>query len=455
MTQQSALYPILWACTSSWYFGFHLSELNFPSASLMCTEVEKGIFGLQNCLDITIYRYGLITALFTVGGLVGSLASSWLVQSRGVKGGITITAWLNVVGALAMAFAPNWIVLALGRFIVGLSSGAAICLVPPFLALIAKSSPSLRNRSGQIGTLNQMGIVIGLFTAQVAGLALTGKKGNIPGKWRYIVVLSGIVALLQVFAASVVQSPSTDEQKRSPSVARAADPEADEGSPLLDAQPSSSSDKQMSIRELLSNSSTRGPTILCAAILGLQQLSGVNAVMFYSTPVLKPILPTAAGLIGLQITGINALMTVVAIFLVDRLGRRPLLLASAGMMAICSALLAHGLDSSMNVLSATAIILFIVGFSFGLGPIPFILVSEMVPSPGIPALASLSLSLNWVANFFIAMFFLPLRDALASPPKNGGTEREGVGRVFYVFTAVCTLIFIIVWRGLGAKQRGE
>ncbi len=78
-----------------------------------------------------------------------------------------------------------------------------------------------------------------------------------------------------------------------------------------------SPEAQLPLRELLSNTSLRGPTLLCASILCLQQLSGVNAVMFYSTPVLRPIMPASAGSIGLQITFVNALMTVAAIFLIE------------------------------------------------------------------------------------------------------------------------------------------
>lgn len=73
----------------------------------------------------------------------------------------------------------------------------------------------------------------------------------------------------------------------------------------------------MTLREVLSNTAFRGPTLVCATLMGLQQLSGVNAVMFYSTPVLKPLLPTGAGVIGIGITLINVLMTVVAMGLVD------------------------------------------------------------------------------------------------------------------------------------------
>lgn len=79
----------------------------------------------------------------------------------------------------------------------------------------------------------------------------------------------------------------------------------------------SSPTQQLALRDLLSSPTLRGPTVLCATILALQQLSGVNAVMFYSTPVLKPLLPASAALIGLGITGVNALMTLPAVFLID------------------------------------------------------------------------------------------------------------------------------------------
>jgi SP family facilitated glucose transporter-like MFS transporter 3 len=144
-------------------------------------------------------------------------------------------------------------------------------------------------------------------------------------------------------------------------------------SPLLNpSSPSSSSRGQLSLRELFSNTSLRGSTILCAVIMALQQFGGINAVMFYSTPVLRPLLPNAAGLLGISITLVNAVMTLPAIFLVDvspgiglmltgqRLGRRTLLVVSCAGMAVMSALLAIGLNNSYQILSAIAIISFIV-----------------------------------------------------------------------------------------------
>jgi SP family facilitated glucose transporter-like MFS transporter 3 len=169
------------------------------------------------------------------------------------------------------------------------------------------------------------------------------QKGDIPGSWRYVTVLPGLVSAIQVFVVPRVFSPGEVESKAGggPSTTPGGGPglspvsEADEGEPLtclhnqasaniniaaspLLASPSSPlPESQLSVRELLSNTSLRGPTLLCAAIMCLQQFSGVNAVMFYSTPVLKPLMPSSAGMIGLQITFVNAVMTIVAIFLID------------------------------------------------------------------------------------------------------------------------------------------
>ena len=101
--------------SSSWYYGFHLSELNFPVSSLTCSASGTSFLDLPLCLGLDQHHYGLVTAVYTVGGLLGSLGSAWLVSRQGVKGSITWTGWLNVLGAALMTFAPQWIVLGLGR----------------------------------------------------------------------------------------------------------------------------------------------------------------------------------------------------------------------------------------------------------------------------------------------------------------------------------------------------
>lgn len=86
-------------------------------------------------------------------------------------------------------------------------------------------------------------------------------------------------------------------------------------------------------------------------------------------------------------------------------------------------------------------------FAIGMGPVPFLLVSELVPGPAIPAVSSLSLSLSWVTNFVVAVAFLPLRDLLSHQTSHG---RQGEGRVFYVFGAILATAVI----GVGRAYKG-
>ncbi|WWD04751.1 hypothetical protein V865_002822 [Kwoniella europaea PYCC6329] len=467
MSDNTAIISVLWACVSSWYYGYHLSELNFPVNSLTCiTPAYPPPSRLPLCLDLDSNLYSIVTAIFTVGGLVGSLMSSWVVEREGIKGGIAWTGYLNLVGVLGMGIAPHWLLLALGRLIVGISSGIAICLVPPYLSMVAKSSPELASKSGQIGTMNQLAIVLGICSAQIAGLLLTGEKGDIPGSWRYVVSISGVIAAIQILTAGQIVAPDEDQKPSSDAptpifderdadveegeVPREREAGADEASPLLSTSTPFKPTEQLTLHSILGNPSLRGPAILVAAFMAIQQLSGVNAVMFYSTPVLRPLLPTSAGVVGVGITVVNAIMTLPAIFLMDRLGRKTLLLASIAGMGITSTLLAVGLNGGHQTLSAFSIVTFIASFSIGLGPVPFLLVSELVPPPAIPAVSSLSLSINWITNFLIAILFLPLRDFLSTPidPRDPQSDRRGEGRVFYVFTGILVVGGLLVWRGL-------
>lgn len=105
-------------------------------------------------------------------------------------------------------------------------------------------------------------------------------------------------------------------------------------------------------------------------------------MLYYSVGILGSILPSLAGSIGILITVINILMTFPPIYLIDehRFGRKKLMIGSALVMSLASALLGTGIVAGYQVLSALAMILMVAGFSFGLGPIPFVILPELVPS---------------------------------------------------------------------------
>ncbi|KAH8913683.1 general substrate transporter [Atractiella rhizophila] len=180
----------------------------------------------------------------------------------------------------------------------------------------------------------------------------------------------------------------------------------------------------------------RGFRVIVFALTG-QQLSGINAVMYYSTDIMSSVLDLgSAKYISLFITLVNLLMTFPPIFLIDRVGRKSLVLISIFFMTACSFILAISITENQGILSSIAIVGFVAAFSIGLGPIPFVIMGEIVPSYATSATGSVALASNWTTNFLVGLLFLPIRDALK------GSNGEGEGRVFYIFVGTGVFLFI-------------
>lgn len=132
-----------------------------------------------------------------------------------------------------------------------------------------------------------------------------------------------------------------------------------------------------------------------------QQLSGINAVIFYSTPILSTILPSSSALISLIISLVNLATTLPSASLIERSGRKPLLLWSLCSMGTSSLFLGFGILYSWRLISVISSLAFVAGFSFGLGPIPFLIISEFVDSEAVTAGQSFGLITNWIATFCV------------------------------------------------------
>ncbi|KAF9163336.1 hypothetical protein DFQ26_002692 [Actinomortierella ambigua] len=151
-----------------------------------------------------------------------------------------------------------------------------------------------------------------------------------------------------------------------------------------------------------------------------QQLSGINGVMFYSTAIMSTILPTSGAMITVYISMVNVAMTLIAAYLMDRAGRRTLLLVSSSAMGVSSAVLAMSLNYELPMLSAVAIIAFVASFAIGLGPVPFLIIPEVVDTHAVGSASSYALSVNWTTNFIVSVLFLQLKNWLG-------------GSVFFLF----------------------
>ncbi|EGN96140.1 hypothetical protein SERLA73DRAFT_170556 [Serpula lacrymans var. lacrymans S7.3] len=434
-----------WVLVVSFQYGYHTSALNQIQAVLTCREYDENTpfhHGLPTCIPMSDTAFSVVTAIFTIGGLCGSLSSNIAMDRWGRKGASRLSAVLTASGACMSGLSPSVAPLILGRFLVGAGAGIGLCVGPIYLSEIAPSK-----LKGNIGVLTQLAIVIGIMFTQALGLRLATST-----QWRYVLLISCALSAIQLFSSPfVVESPVylnrqglIDEQKlaigriwgTSRSTLRP-DPERnDSEQPLLsntDDHEEGHHETAVTVPRLLVTPELRRPLLIIVFAMLTQQLSGINAVLYYSNDILSKSLPEVGPYVSLGITVMNALMTFPPIFLIERVGRKQLFQMSVAGAILSHAVVGLGLNSGLVALSSVAIITFVMSFAIGLGPIPFVIIPEVAPAHAVSAVSSVGLSLNWVANFIVGLLFLPVRNLLAS----GDPSKEG--RVFYVFAVVLFL----------------
>jgi len=169
-----------------------------------------------------------------------------------------------------------------------------------------------------------------------------------------------------------------------------------------------------------------------------QQFSGINAVIFYSGDILATTGMEDPNVGGLLVMGIQVVMTFVSVILMDRAGRRPLLLISLGGMTIAATLLAvfYLNGKSPGQLALFSLIMYIVTFSLGLGAIPWLIMGELFPSHVRAAASSVAALFNWLLSFIVTLCFQTVADALTQ------------GGAFLLFAGIClsgfTFVFFLV-----------
>lgn len=154
-----------------------------------------------------------------------------------------------------------------------------------------------------------------------------------------------------------------------------------------------------------------------------QQFTGINSIVMYGVGLLSDLLAANSAVLNVVVAAVNIVVTSSCAPLADKLGRKAMILVSITGMGVSSILLAIGIMRHVPALSAIAVVAFVASFGSGLGPIPFILASELVGPEAVGATQSWALAANWVATFVVAQFF-PLVN-----------EKMGKGQVYFVFAA--------------------
>jgi sugar porter (SP) family MFS transporter len=364
--------------------GFDVSVV---SGVVRFVEVEFALGPLQ---------LGWVVSSLSLTAAAGMLASGPLSDRLGRRPVLQISAVLFAVSAIASAAAPDYVTLVIARMLGGFGVGAALIVAPMYIAEMAP--PASR---GRFVSFNQLNIVVGISTAFFSNyLILTlGESGAAwtealrlgEWNWRWMLGIEALPAAAYLLALSLVpESPRWLAMRgRDTEAAEVLGRVAGDGADavLRDVKASIAAEARLgraSWRVLLHPSLRLVMTI--GIVIGiLQQVSGINAVFFYAPMIFeKSGIGTNAAFMQAALVGlVNLVFTVVAMALIDRFGRRPLLVCGLSGIAACMLLLAWAFgagDDASPRLILVAILGFVASFAVSLGPVMWVLFSELFPN---------------------------------------------------------------------------
>ncbi|AAW42626.2 vacuolar membrane protein, putative [Cryptococcus deneoformans JEC21] len=404
-----------WAVLHIMQYGFAITSLNGIQQSVTCQKAENHTGILQipiatpvDCIPMTTSSFGLVVSIFTLGGLLGSLAASTTTLRYGQVATLRLSAAMVLAGSTCIGFAGGTSSMLIGRVFVGIGCGLSTVTVPVFVAQLAP--PSMKR---SLGISNQISIVIGMLAAQSLSFPFAH-----PDRWRFVFIAPAMLALIQLAGSLLVNNPVVESQ------------EAPEIEALLET---SQEAETLTIKDLFLSREPdviKGFHVVLATQMS-QQLCGVAPVMYFSTRILTPVFQGDSRLMALIVVLIKLPITVLPIFL--RLGSRRLLVLPTSIMSFAALLLAFGINTNAAGLSIVGIILFVVAFSVGLGPVTWVVLPEVMPSHAVNAAGSVGLALNWVLNFAMGATFLPIQQTLS-----GGVESKE-GNVFFILSVTCAI----------------
>jgi sugar porter (SP) family MFS transporter len=378
----------------------------------------------------------LVTGLLLVGAAMGALGSGRLVDVLGRRLIILLTAGVFVFGVLGAAFSPTFWFLVIMRFVIGLAVGSASMAVPLYISEVAP--PRVR---GALVSFNQLALTLGILVSFLVDYGLSSSED-----WRLMFGLAAIPALL-LFVGMLTQAESpvwlvthgriSDARRvlvRVRSVDHDIEGEIDEIR--------TASEHSGGYRELL-QPDVRKLVTLGVTMAILQQITGINTVIYYLPTLLHQAgFGNSASLLANVGNGaVNVAMTVVAIWLVDKVGRRVLLLSGTFGMAVALFVVAvtfavsgTTLGHTASVVAVVSLVVYTGSFAIGLGPVFWLLISEIYPARIRGRAMSIATIANWAANFVVAFTFLTLLNAIS----NAGT--------FFLLGTLSLVAVIYFWR---------
>nr|XP_022920407.1 glucose transporter type 1 isoform X3 [Onthophagus taurus] len=425
-------YAILAAVLGMLQFGYNTGVINAPQGNIeyFIKDVYRSRYGQDIPDDAVEGLYSLAVSIFAIGGMVGGFCGGMVANRFGRKGGLLLNNVLGIGGACLMWFtkmANAYEMLFVGRFIIGVNCGLNTSLVPMYISEIAPL-----NLRGGLGTVNQLAVTVGLLLSQVLGIKqILGTNDG----WPLLLGLAVCPSMLQLVLLPICpESPRyllitkqwEEEARKALRRLRASNQVEEDIEEMRAEERAQQSESSISMMQLICSRTLRAPLIIGIVMQLSQQLSGINAVFYYSTSLF-----TSSGLSDesakFATIGIGAIMvgmTLVSIPLMDRTGRRTLLLYGLGGMFIFSIFITisflikeffgyvQEMIDWMSYLSVVSTLSFVVFFAVGPGSIPWMITAELFSQGPRPAAMSIAVLVNWMANFLVGIGFPHMKNSL-------------------------------------------
>ena len=397
--------------------GFVLVAAVFAALGGLLFGYDTGVISgavifITKQFGLSAFPEELVVSMVLVGAAAGALSGGKLADRFGRRYMLLVTSVIFIIGALICALCSSLGMLLVGRVIVGLGIGFSSTTVPVY---ISEVSPA-KARGWQV-SLFQLAITVGILAAYLVDYALAASEG-----WRWMLGLAVVPGL--ILGVGMLLMPETPRwllkhgrTTEARAVLTRIRGTANVDSELNQVQGAiSQSDQKGGFRDLLA------PAVRPALIVGIglaifQQIIGINTVIYYAPTIIQSAgIPSASGAI-LATAGIgvvNVVMTIVAMWLIDRAGRRPLLLIGIAGMTISLGVLAavFAAHHSMAGLAVLCLMAYVASFSISLWPIFWLLISEIYPLSVRAVAEGTAAATNWAANLLVSLTFLTLLNAL-------------------------------------------
>jgi sugar porter (SP) family MFS transporter len=381
--------------------------------------ISGAIIFIKKDFSLSATMEEIVVSSVLVGAVLGAVIGGGLTDRFGRRKMIILAGIVFTVSAIGTAWAPtvDWLIAA--RMISGIAIGIASFISPMYIAELAPAKVR-----GSLVSVNMLAIATGIVVAYLVDYALSGAQA-----WRYMFGLAAIPSVILTVAMWrlpdsprwLITKSKVDQARR---VLQRVQTGSDIDSEIAAIQQSMTTRNVHWANELL-QPSLRMPMIVGLGLAAFQQMTGINTIMYYAPTIFKFAGIKAVGLAILAGAGLAMVMWcfyVLAIFLLDRVGRRPLLLIGAtgqiiGLAILGAALQFQQLANLKSDVAIAGLVIFVCSFAVGLGPVFWLMISEIYPLRIRGVAMSVVTVTNWGMNLAVAVTFLTLVGVLG----RGGT----------------------------------